>query len=114
MRRFLAKHPAATTGTLSCFDRLLFKVGTGGFVYRGCAMPDLHGTYFYPDYCAGFVRTFRYGPGGVVVDSQDRTLDLVPGDGHTIDNPTSFGEDVRGELYIVDYDGELYRIRPGG
>jgi hypothetical protein len=25
MRKFLAKHAAATTGTLSCFDRLLFK-----------------------------------------------------------------------------------------
>ncbi len=28
----------------------------GGYVYRGCRMPGYAGTYFYGDYCAGFVR----------------------------------------------------------
>ena len=32
---------------------------TGGVVYRGCRMPGYAGTYFYGDYCAGFVRSFR-------------------------------------------------------
>ncbi|MDP2530743.1 MAG: PQQ-dependent sugar dehydrogenase, partial [Candidatus Palauibacterales bacterium] len=33
---------------------------TGGFVYRGSAMPDLQGTYFYSDYCSGWLRSLRY------------------------------------------------------
>ncbi len=32
---------------------------TGGFVYRGCRMPALRGTYFYSDACAGFIRPSR-------------------------------------------------------
>ena len=36
---------------------------TGGYVYRGSAKPDLRGTYFYADFCAGFVRSFRYQNG---------------------------------------------------
>ena len=32
---------------------------TGGYVYRGQAVPTIQGTYFYADFCAGFVRSFR-------------------------------------------------------
>src|SRR5262249_12093503 len=32
---------------------------TGGYVYRGCRMGDLAGTYFYGDYISSWVRTFR-------------------------------------------------------
>jgi len=92
---------------------------TGGFVYRGCRMPDLRGTYFYSDYCSAFIRTFRGVSGGDAQNLADRTADLAPGGGLAIDSVTSFGEDTRGELYIADYggggtsDGEIYRIVPG-
>jgi glucose/arabinose dehydrogenase len=88
---------------------------TGGYVYRGCRMPDLSGTYFYSDICSGFIRTFRGVSGGVAQNQQDRTADVGTGGG-----VSSFGEDARGELYIVDYgggasgQGEVYRIVPGG
>jgi len=82
---------------------------TGGVVYRGCAMPDLRGTYFYADFCSAFIRTF-VGP--TAADPRDRTTELAPGMGLTIDNPTSFGEDARGELYIADYRGEIFKIVP--
>ncbi len=86
---------------------------TGGFVYRGCALPDLHGTYFYSDYCTGFLRTFRGVSGGVAQNTQDRTQELAPPTG-AISNVSGFGEDARGEVYVLDYaDGELYRIIPG-
>lgn len=85
---------------------------TGGYVYRGCALPDLHGTYFYSDYCSSFVRTFRGVAGGVAQDQRDRSTDLEPAGARTLDNVVSFGEDARGELYVVDRDGELYRIVP--
>ena len=92
---------------------------TGGFVYRGCRMPDLRGTYFYSDYCSAFIRTFKGVSGGNAQNLADRTGDLAPGGGLSIDSVTSFGEDARGELYIADYgggdtsDGEIYRIIPG-
>jgi len=87
---------------------------TGGFVYRGCSMPDLRGTYFYSDYCEDFIRTFQGVSGGDAQNLADRTAELRPGAGHTFDHIVSFGEDARGELYIVDYDGELFQIVPGG
>lgn len=32
---------------------------TGGYVYRGPSNPAVNGTYFYADFCAGFVRSFQ-------------------------------------------------------
>ncbi len=87
---------------------------SGGYVYRGCTLPDLSGTYFYSDFCTPFVRTFRGFAGGVAQEQRDRTAELAPGGGRSLDEIVSFGEDARGELYIVDRDGELYRIVPGG
>ncbi|MBI5505060.1 MAG: PQQ-dependent sugar dehydrogenase [Deltaproteobacteria bacterium] len=85
---------------------------TGGFVYRGCAMPDLGGTYFYSDYCAPFFRTFEIS-GGIAVNLQDRTSQITPG-GPAIDFVASFGQDARGELYILNIEGgRVYRIVPG-
>lgn len=85
---------------------------TGGFVYRGCAMPDLGGTYFYSDYCAPFFRTFEIS-GGLAMNLQDRTSQLTPG-GPAIDSVASFGQDARGELYILSIEGgRVYRIVPG-
>jgi glucose/arabinose dehydrogenase len=83
---------------------------TGGYVYRGAGYPDLQGTYFFGDYCNGRMYTFKY-VGGVVTNFTDRTAQLVPGGGHNIQNPDSFGQDADGELYIVDQNGgEIYKI----
>ncbi len=84
---------------------------TGGYVYRGCRMPSLGGTYFYGDYCAAFVKSFGI-VGGTVTDPEDHTAELAPGGGVAIDTITSFGEDARGEIYIVDQDGEIFEIVP--
>jgi hypothetical protein len=84
---------------------------TGGYVYRGCRMPGLGGTYFYADYCAAFIRSFRIA-GGVPTDTQNRTAELAPGGGLAINSITSFGEDGRGEVYIVDQGGEVFKIVP--
>jgi cysteine-rich repeat protein len=86
---------------------------TGGFVYRGCRLPDLRGTYFYADFCSAFVRTFSGVAGGAAQNLADRTADLDPPGAPAIDHPSSFGEDARGELYLTDLDGELYAIVPG-
>jgi cysteine-rich repeat protein len=82
---------------------------SGGHVYRGCAMPDLAGTYFYSDFCAGWVRSFRVA-GGVATDLADHSAELqtsVPGGFGLV---AGFGQDARGELYILDLDGTIYRV----
>jgi len=65
---------------------------TGGYVYRGSAIPGIRGHYFYSDYCAGFLRSFRYS-GGAAVDQKDWGL--------TMSAVASFGVDAAGELYVI-------------
>ena len=83
---------------------------TGGYVYRGCRMPDLQGRYFYGDYCAGFVRSFRF-VGGQVQDEADHTGELAVGAVEL----TTFGQDNQGEIYIARHGaGEvLQKLRLG-
>jgi glucose/arabinose dehydrogenase len=79
---------------------------TGGYVYRGDATPALRGTYFYADFCAGFVRSFRY-QNGQPTDQKEWPL-LSPTGGSI----TSFGEDATGELYITTQGGGLFKFIP--
>jgi len=78
---------------------------TGGYVYRGQMYPDLWGNYFVSDYCSGIIwRLFPQADGWLA----DAILDTD----HTI---STFGEDVNGELYVVNYwSGAIYRIAPAG
>jgi len=71
---------------------------TGGYVYRGSAIPGIRGHYFYSDYCSGFLRSFRYS-NGAVVDEKDWGL--------TMSAVTSFGVDAAGEMYIMSGDNIL-------
>lgn len=84
---------------------------TGGYVYRGCQIPWLRGTYFYADYCSSQIWSLRYTPQTGVTEFTERTAELDP-PSFTINNPTSFGEDARGELYICDQGGEIFKIVP--
>ena len=76
---------------------------TGGYVYRGAAIPAIQGQYFYADFCQGWVRSFEYQNGQAV--AQTDWPSLTPGG--TI---SSFGEDANGELYVVVHSGSVYRI----
>lgn len=79
---------------------------TGGFVYRGVAIPELDGHYFYSDWCTGFLRSFRYVD-GEVVDATDWTEELgSPG------QVTSFGLDADGELHVTTWGGDVYKLVP--
>ena len=84
----------------------------GGYVYRGCAVPDLQGSYFFTDYCSQRIFSFHYD-GAAISDFRDRTQELEPSSGGPIEAPFSFGEDARGELYILDGShGVLWKIVP--
>ena len=78
---------------------------SGGFVYRGAAIPDLQGHYFYADYCQGWVRSFRMQDGEAVESQQWPTL--APGG-----QVPSFGQDATGELYVLNAQGSVFRIVP--
>jgi glucose/arabinose dehydrogenase len=82
---------------------------TGGYVYRGSAIPDLQGVYFFGDFISGRIWSFRY-EGGAVTEFVERTGDLTGPGGETAGNVSSFGEDAAGELYVVSYGGTVYRI----
>ncbi len=84
---------------------------TGGEVYRGCAMPDMHGTYFFADWCSSEIWSFEYT--GTVTNFQNRTVELDP-PGQSIFNITSFGLDAEGEMYICAQGGDVFRIIPDG
>jgi glucose/arabinose dehydrogenase len=77
----------------------------GGFVYRGAAIPELTGRYFYSDLCTGFLRSF-YAVGKTVFEQRD--WDIPP-----VEQVVSFGQDGQGELYVLTFDSIL-RIAKAG
>ena len=86
---------------------------TGGFMYRGQALPDWNGTYWYGDYCTGQVWSLVYN--GVVATVTERTAALDTGDGGPkLTSLTSFGQDNTGELYLVFQGGLIRQIIPAG
>jgi glucose/arabinose dehydrogenase len=74
---------------------------TGGYVYRGDALPELQGVYFFGDYCTGRIWTMIHSDAGVWLTSLFMDSDQVI---------TSFGEDMQGELYTLDYKGKVHRL----
>ncbi|MFI9780978.1 PQQ-dependent sugar dehydrogenase [Streptomyces sp. NPDC051956] len=76
---------------------------TGGYVYRGDAIPDLQGQYLYSDYCDGTVRGLTIENGEVTGQS-----DLGVNGGEVV----SFVEDGDGELYVLALGGSISRIDP--
>ncbi|MBT2896523.1 MULTISPECIES: sorbosone dehydrogenase family protein [unclassified Streptomyces] len=76
---------------------------TGGFVYRGDALPDLRGSYVFSDYCDGTLRTLQLENGEVT-----GVGDLGVSGGEVI----SFVEGGDGELYVLGSAGAVSRVDP--
>ncbi len=74
---------------------------TGGFVYRGKKIPALQGYYVYADFGSGKVWALQRKP-----DLGINNILLF----ESGLNPSSFGQDMDGELYLIDYNGEIYAI----
>jgi glucose/arabinose dehydrogenase len=74
---------------------------TGGYVYRGSAVPSARGRYFFGDYCSGKIWSAKLS---------GRSLTGVTQVGHLGGGLSSFGEDARGELYATTLDGKVYRL----
>ncbi len=75
---------------------------TGGHRYRGTEMPEHFGKYFFGDYCSGRIWV---GEENLQTGNWTRT-ELLDSDLSI----STFGEDERGEIYVADHDGALYRL----
>jgi len=88
---------------------------TGGYVYRG-PVEALRGQYVFGDFVSGNIWSFPIAQAqiGSTIASDAfilRRTDFTPNAG-AINNIASFGVDQSGNLYIVDLDGEIFRIEP--
>ncbi|MFL5949751.1 MAG: PQQ-dependent sugar dehydrogenase [Gaiellaceae bacterium] len=77
---------------------------TGGYVYRGKAVPAAKGRYFYGDFCSGTIWSLRASKGKLT--SRPRREPF------RVSNLSSFGEDAAGELYATSLDGTVYKLSP--
>jgi glucose/arabinose dehydrogenase len=76
---------------------------TGGYVYRGSAIPAIAGRYFFGDYCTGTIWSLVYGD-GAASDVVSHANEVGP--------ITSFGLDSAGEMYLLTQDGILRKFVP--
>ena len=77
---------------------------TGGYVYRGEAIPELRGVYLFSDFRSGYLWA---------LDAEAVYAGHEPTVHQLLDAPqgfVSFGEDDAGEVYLVALNGSIYRI----
>ena len=74
---------------------------TGGYVYRGELLPEWNGVYLYGDFCSGIVWGLLRNPEGVWKSARLFETGL---------NISSFGEDLAGEIYLLDLNGAIFRL----
>jgi len=75
---------------------------TGGYVYRGRAIPSLVGSYLFGDYCSGRIWAAKPGKNGFDVRYlPERATSIV-----------TFGEDRDGEVWVGTYQGTAHKLVP--
>ncbi len=81
---------------------------TGGYVYRGTAVPELWGHYLFADYCSDQIWSLS---GGSHTQLTSFGMPVVEA-GAAFNGPTTFGEDVNGELYVAENgtNASIFRI----
>jgi glucose/arabinose dehydrogenase len=83
---------------------------TGGYVYRGSRYPALVGTYLYADFTKGWIGGIRLaGADGRPLAQPEKSTLLS-----TKTQPSSFGVDEDGELYVLDYGGSVWAVSGTG
>ena len=75
---------------------------SGGFAYRGSAIPFLTGQYLYSDFCTSFLRSISGDPSTGFSEQRWTFPDLG--------NILSFGEDAAGEQYLLTISGSVWKI----
>ena len=93
-----------TAGLIDPIHEYAHDVGssvTGGYVYRGQAIPELAGRYVFGDFISGRIWSMDAAAQSLVPAEELLDTDL---------NIASFAEGPDGELYVVALGGELYRL----
>ena len=83
------------------YGRTVGRSVTGGYVYRGAGIPGLQGRYVFGDFVTGRIWHIANDTAPTVVMNEGFDSGF---------NISSFGEDNDGELYVVRYSGQLYRL----
>ena len=101
---------------IHAYDHSVGQSITGGYVYRGEG-EALQGQYFFADFVDNKIFTLRFDASSNLWVPTEQTAHITTDFG-TINNPSSFGEDARGNLYIVKFDffndGAIFRLTPMG
>jgi glucose/arabinose dehydrogenase len=79
---------------------------TGGYVYRGDAIPALDSYYLYADYCSGIVQAFA------VEDTAAGSKPAITTLRESGPEVSSFAQDLSGEVYVLDFDGTIEKLTP--
>jgi hypothetical protein len=94
------------------YDRAAGRSVTGGYVYRGVALPSMRGRYFFADYVTRRVWSLAIRLNGagealasVAADLVDHTDTL--GGTNVIGGVSGFGVDAAGELYIINHSAGI-------
>jgi hypothetical protein len=101
-----AANPGSLVMPIAEYDHGQGIAVTGGYVYRGKALPDLQGVYFFADYGSGRMwTTYRDGSNAWNTTLFMDTGKVIP----------SFGEDEAGELYLTDFNsGGIFQLAAAG
>ncbi len=78
---------------------------TGGYVYRADPRSSFYGVYICGDYTSHRIFGLR---------QKDRVLEVVRQIGTSPQNIASFALDAAGEIYVVGYEGMVYRVNLEG
>lgn len=105
-----AVQPGATLPVIE-YDHGQGAAVVGGYVYRGSAIPELQGMYFFSDYGKGFLHSFwAYAPVPKFTGTKDWTAEVRQDDPDFVSIST-FGEDPDGELLACSIiKGKCWRI----
>ncbi len=74
---------------------------TGGYVYRGKKIKELYGMYVFGDFCSGTIWSIDKENNFEMQKLMQTNLNI-----------SSFGEDESGELYVLDYQGKIFKLIP--
>src|SRR6478609_3864001 len=103
-----ANHPFGSGGDQTGMKLPIWEYGrnqgisiTGGFVYRGTALPELKGKYIYADY--GSTRMWTLDP----ADTKNPVIAELPKTSFAV---SSFGVDQKNELFICGFDGKIHKL----
>lgn len=94
--------PANAVAPLLTYDHSVGHSVTGGYVFRGSSIAELSGKYVFGDFVKG--KIFTAGTDGSGFTDISTTL------GELAINPSSFGQDGNRNLYVVDYNGNIYKF----